>query len=582
MHDLNAKQRDAVLAENGPVLIVAGPGTGKTKTLTARIAHLLERGVPASRILALTFTVKSAREMRERVAALTGLTKLSTISTFHALGHKLLRENSNQATLEFVSEAGRLGIIRELPRPQELKALSVRELALLLSRFKGEADPDRSSAIAHLTDAYQAELTDRNLLDYDDLLYRAQTLLATDETARIAWRSRYDHILIDEFQDTSELQWRLIHQIRGTDSVFVIGDPKQSIYGFRGAGAGMFDRFREDFPQRQDVALDVNYRSDKAIVTLASAIFGGADTLKPWSTAVGEVRTVQTLNEFSEADFVLTQIEEGIGGSDLLKVSAESKGRRLRDFAVLYRTHQAARTIQRRLQESGIPHQVVGEGSPYEEPHIQLIVDVLRWFAGGEVPRAKKWSHAQLATRLAAVDRSLAVSVLAAAVAEALGCMTDPKARVSVQQLIGGLVRFDAQEDGLIRCLEYFDQIAEEDFYDHDAEAVTLMTIHASKGLEFPHVILIAAEEGILPNIRKTKETDFEEEKRLFYVAATRAQQQLDIVYAQKRGGEDRAMSRFVAELDQSVLPRQDDPALPQLQKKLQKREQKRRQATLF
>lgn len=581
MSDLNDQQRRAVEAQDGPVLIVAGPGTGKTKTLTARIAFLLQRGVKPADILALTFTVKAASEMRERVTALLDGGNPPDISTFHSLGHRLLKDLEPGRELRFVDEVMRQAIIRELPRPVEFKSFTTREVALAISRQKGALGNQTDSASQKLLAHYQAALDDAGLIDYDDLLYRVYHELPAKPDVHRKWRRRYRYILIDEFQDTSELQWALIGLIRGNDNVFVIGDPKQSIYGFRGASAAMFDQFRQDFTEHTEVALEVNYRSDQSIVTLASAIFGGRDALKAHSSQAGEVQVVHTLNEYSEADYVLARIEEGIGGSDLLKAGGEGSSR-FRDFAVLYRTHQVAKTLQRRLQDSGIPFQVVGEGSPYEQPDVQAVVGALAWLGGGELPKVKEFSVAQAEALLRDIDARQPVSKLAEQVIDALNLAAKDANRQRLNQFVSTLVRFDQRENGLRAALDYVGKLSQADFYDPEADMVTLMTIHASKGLEFRHVIVLAAEEGALPNIRKTVPTDFDEEKRLFYVAVTRARHKLDIIYASKRAGEPRELSRFVRELDEKVLPRIEDPANANLQKKLHRREQKARQATLF
>jgi DNA helicase-2/ATP-dependent DNA helicase PcrA len=578
MNKLNEKQRQAVESGEGPIVIVAGPGTGKTKTLTARIAHLVQHGVDPEKILALTFTVKAAREMHERVELL--VDKVPPISTIHALGYQVLRGAEPDKVLAFISEGDRLALLKSLTRPKELSSLPARDLALAISNAKGSVGEIRP-ALKSVLKQYQAALAEKGLVDFDDLLYRAHDLLNHSPSLQKTWQQKYSYILIDEFQDTSELQWQLIKLILGNDNILVIGDPKQSIYGFRGASADMFAVFRQDFPDCTEITLDINYRSAQKIVAIASAMFPGKDALSAYSKEQGSVRAIRTMNELSEADLVLSLIEQGIGGSDLLKASVESGGRRFRDFAILYRTHQAARTVQRKLHDSGIPFQVVGEGSPYEQPDIQAIIGALLWFARGEqVPVVKGFSEGQVRTLLEGIDVAQPVSHVAQAVADAFAFGGDDHKRQRVSQFIGTLVRFDRQ--GLETCADYFEQIRDNDFYDPQADAVTLLTIHASKGLEFSHVILIAAEEGILPHIRKTAETDFDEERRLFYVAVTRAKDQLDIVYAKKRGNEPREVSRFVAELSPEVLPREDDPQAAQLEKKLRRREQKARQSTLF
>ncbi len=580
---LNVQQRQAVEDGDGPVLIIAGPGTGKTKTLTARIVHVLQTGqAKHDRILALTFTVKAAREMSDRVAQQMGQRQLPDILTFHALGFRLLQDQDKDEQITFITEADRLSLIKQLARSQAFKGTPARELSLAISKQKG-ALHSQDGPIMSLVQAYNAELAARKQRDFDDLLGQAHELLKQDHALRRTLQARYEYILIDEFQDTSELQWELIRLIRGNDNVFVIGDPKQSIYGFRGAGAGTFDRFRADFPRHKSVTLQTNYRSARRIVAVANQIF---PTLEPLQASVaedGEVLAIETLNEYSEADLVLETIEQGIGGSTLL-TAGESKGQRFRDFAVLYRTHHIAKTLQQRLHDSGIPFQVVGEGSPYEQPEVRAVIGSLKWLQRrDQLPSIKGYRSAQIETLLGQIDIAQPVSEVVLAIITVFALAgDDSRKQQRLEQLRSTLVRFDSRDDSLERSLTYFEQLEQSEFYDPEADAVTLLTIHASKGLEFSHVMLLAAEEGIVPYIRKSVPSDIPEEQRLFFVAVTRAKQQLHMLHARKRGGEEQKLSRFVACLPETVVSRTTDPNVDKLKKKLHRRQQKARQTTLF
>jgi len=579
---LNKQQRDAVENGDGPVLIVAGPGTGKTKTLTSRIAYLLSsRKAQPHEILALTFTVKAAREMRERVAELIpGNTQ--DIMTFHALGRRILQEHTPGAPTEFISESERLALIRRLAKSQSLKGMTARELSLAVSKQKGSVSP-ADDALAKLVTAYNNELRAQHLLDFDDLLSQTHGLLRGNDALRKQLQTVYRYVLIDEFQDTSELQWTIVELLRGNDNVFVIGDPKQSIYSFRGAGAEMFEHFRATFPDSKTITLQTNYRSAARIVELANQVYPHDKPLEAFSKEAGHVQAMQTLNEYSEADLVLAIIEQGIGGSTMLN-AGESKGRHFKDFAVLYRTHHSAKIVQQRLHDSGIPVQIVGEGSPYEQPEVQAVIGSLKWLLRhDQLPDITGFSAAQVQALLQNSDAARPVSALAEKLVKTFGLEADSAARrARLGQFVSTLVRFDSQPDGLLRCIEYIEQLEQTDFYDPQADSVTLLTIHASKGLEFTHVILIAAEEGTLPLVRKTVAPNIAEERRLFYVALTRAKQQLDITYVKKRSGEQQHVSRFVTEVSEHFLPRVVDPQLAQLEKKLYRRQQKNRQATLF
>ena len=578
LRDANQQQKRAITSSYGPVAIIAGPGTGKTKTLTTRIAYLIGQGVKPQSILALTFTNKAAQEMRDRVGVF-AKESAPTIATFHALCLDILRHAEPDLPLVFATDVERAAALKKV-LPAGMKA---RDLGLAISRHKGETISD-DATISRIAQAYDHELSRRGLLDFDDLLRRVYALLQTDGALKQALNSRYQHILIDEFQDTNDVQWRIVQLLRGSDSVFVIGDPKQSIYSFRGAGQDMFERFRADFSSSRVITLDTNYRSQRAIVALANTIFPEASQLRAHASQAGVVRVTRTVNEYGEADLVLHTIEQGIGGSNLQNASVESLGRSFRDFAVLYRTHHAARTLQRRLQESGIPYQVVGEGSPYEHPDIQAIIGALRWMRDNtQALDIRGFTSVQAHAVLQGIDTGQPVSRVATEVLQALALDdADTDRQVRLKQFLGTLVRFDALPDGVQAYLRYIDQLAENEFYDPLADAVTLLTIHASKGLEFTHVMLLAVEDGTLPLARKSGDVNIEEEKRLFYVAATRAKQQLDILHVDKRAGQLTQISRFIRDIPERMLPRHEDPASEQIRKRIQKRQFKARQTTLF
>jgi len=572
LEQLNEQQRLAVQAGDGPLMIIAGPGTGKTKTLTARIAHLVASGrAKPEQILALTFTNKAAEEMRQRVTEQIGsaCTILPTIATFHALCHELLNAN-----LTFVTDVQRLQIIKQVQRSAVHRGLSVRELGLLISRAKNMTDIDDED-VKNLVQAYNAGLAERGLHDFDDLLLKTRELLLHDQAARERVRRRFTQILVDEFQDTNRLQYALLQLVRGHENIYVIGDPLQSIYGFRGASGDIFAKFREDFPQHQAVTLATNYRSAPEIVGVSNALFKEAEYLEAHTAHSGMVRAVRVLNEHSEAHWVVNEIQQAIGGGDLLRAVSDDQRhthRRLSDFAVLYRSRRAAQTIQKVLGESGLPFQVVGEGSPYDQPPVQAVIALLRAAMNGQLPELEGFPAAQqrLLRDMITDARDAMPHALAAKLLAGLGFEPTPE----LQQLVNTLSRFQ----DLAAAVGYFDDIAEQAFYDPNADAITLLTIHASKGLEFPVVFLIGAEQGILPHDR----ADIDEEKRLFYVAVTRAKERLDIVYTTKRAGHPAQLSAFAVELPDGVLPKIDDPHLADDRRRAQKRQAKRSQQRLF
>jgi superfamily I DNA/RNA helicase len=534
MDELNDEQLRAVEAGDGPVAVIAGPGTGKTKTLVARIEYLIKsKRADPDEILALTFTKKAAEEMQDR------LESSVKVSTFHGLCFEILDEDK-----PFVSEAERLAVIKDLKKPRTLKSLSARELGLAISRAKNSTETPEID-LGKVVGDYNKALAKLNVRDFDDLLVDARELLKK-EKSKLLWR----YILVDEFQDTNSLQYEILKLILDGNNLFVIGDPNQSIYGFRGASGSIFERFKDDFKDVTKVTLSANYRSMSAVVGLANAIFGTSD-LQAKSKESGRVRTVEVLNEYGEAHWVIAEIQKAIGGGDLQRaVSDDERGshRRLSDFAVLYRSRPAASALQKLMNESGLPYQIVGDGSPYEKSEIQAVIERLRGLDDQTTP--------------------------AAAAAEGIIAGLNLPSGRDLQQFIATLVRFGTTA----AALKYLDKIAEQGFYDSEADAITLLTIHASKGLEFPVVFLIGVEEGTLPSGRG----DEAEEKRLFYVAVTRARERLEITHARNRGGQPAQPSRFLRQAPVDILPRLIDPAIPDQLRRIQKSALRRSQQSLF
>lgn len=585
MSGLNTQQKQAVTAPEGPALIVAGPGTGKTKTLTTRIAYVLEvLGADPSEIVALTFTNKAAREMNTRLRTLVGLhAPLPKVTTFHALGHALLQANDH-TPYTLISEPERMQLIRGLSKPATFKGMHTRELSLLISRTKTTQGVVPDTSLQELTTRYEKAMTEHGWRDFDDLLCQAYQLLECDETLR----PQYKYIFIDEFQDTNELQYAFLRLLGTGDGLFAIGDPNQSIYAFRGADGDMFRRFQADFPHARVIELSVNYRSKPEIVAVGNALFPEAPQLQAWQTEPGVVRTVRTLNEYSEAAYIVSAVTQGIGGSDMLS-AADGGNHQPRDYAVVYRTHRIGKIVERALAESGIPYQVAGEGSPYERPDIAAVIGVLRYMQqpdkfGREKLAAlavlQTFRQTQLTALLAELPdpEGMAVCEIALQIA-AIFSLGQGSGLQDLQQFFGTLVQFGKD---LGACLAYIDKLAETEFYDPNVNAVTLLTIHASKGLEFMHVFVCAVEEGVIPKLVKDKDDTIEEERRLLYVAATRAQECLEILYATTRMGTPATMSRFIGELPEAVLPRTTDPQMVTLERRLKKRLQKRAQESLF
>jgi superfamily I DNA/RNA helicase len=590
--ELNAQQRPAVEAGDGPLVIVAGPGTGKTKTLTARIAHLVQtEHVQPDRILALTFTNKAAQEMQSRVLARlsqdaaadkTAAGQKPLIATFHALAHVLL-DLPEKAKL--IDNIERLVILQQIKDGKQVKHMNVRDIGLTISRAKNQAgDHHVDAKTKALVEAYNAELRTHDSYDYDDLLIWLHESLGEVEFRKKA--QRFDHILVDEFQDTNELQYDIVRRLNRTDNLFVIGDPLQSIYGFRGANAQIFDRFMADFPQAARVRLTTNYRSAPEIVRLSGAIFPDMPVLTAHRSDPGKAQVIDVLNEYGEADWIVHEIERQVGGSDMLRSSQHhdnSSQRTFDSFAVMSRTHAGVLTVRAALEKSGIPYQVVGEGSPYLEPHAAAIIQSFAYLTDfAPAPSVRKLTSAQVARLLDPLKpfaHKEPLTALAAQITDILK-LADDKNKATVRQFANTLVRYNDMPTGVY--VQHVRTLAEQEFYDPAAGAVTLLTIHAAKGLEFPVVFLAGAEEGSLPLTHKGLIADVEEEKRLFYVAVTRARDELYILHARTRRAATRELSSFVAVLPPDVLERVRDPAMDAQLKRIKKRAQKRAQGSLF
>jgi len=369
----------------------------------------------------------------------------------------------------------------------------------------------------------------------------------------------------------------------------VIGDPRQSIYGFRGASGGVFERLATDFPEARQVTLTLNYRSAPELVAVGNAVFGEEARLEAVRTDPGQARVMEVLNEYQEAAWVVDQIEAGVGGTGMLAASGdEPEAASFRDYAVVYRTHRAAATLTRRLAESGLPYQVAGEGSPYERPEIRDVVTALEQLVGAEAAASTGVSGSEF---LAADDPGGAwlwddvrplvgqasVAELVRVIAERIGGFDEPAKRQELAQLAAVMVRFGSDARAAVR---YLAELRESDYYDPVAEAVTLTTIHAAKGLEFEHVFVLGAEEGLLPHARPgAGPADVDEEQRLFYVAVTRAKRRLDVLHARERGGRAARVSRFVRGLPAERLV---DPDLAKQERKRTLARVKRAQGTLF
>ena len=546
--DLDPDQHRAVETVAGPLLVVAGPGSGKTRTLTHRIAHLVtSHAVHPARCLAITFTRRAAGEMRDRLRVLLpDAWEQVPLHTFHSLGLSILREHHNAAGLQrgfrVASEAERIQLLRDALDISERRA---RSRLSAISHARRTRASSRDAPLGEVFEAYESAMESRNLCDFDDLVIRAADALESDPAIRARYRQRHRWVSIDEYQDVDEQQVRLVKQLVGPDgNICAIGDPDQAIYGFRGADVRFFSEFRQDFPGAGVVRLTRNYRSDRNIVALSSQVIarsGSASSSVPVAEDPPELVTIhEAPTEKAEAEFVVQTLERILGGHSFFSIdsgrSEDAEGRdfSFSDFAVLYRTDAQVPALVEALRRSGMPFQHRSHHRLLDHPGVAAAVDVLR-----ESPRP-----GPVREQLEAV------------------CLGDGRRDAQMLEACE-LLRPAAVVCGedLERFLSDLALGTEADTWDPRADRISLLTLHASKGLEFPVVFIAGCESGLLPlTWGKASREVLDEERRLFYVGVTRARRKLFLCRAGKRlwRGKRRELppSPYLADIEEQLLER--------------------------
>jgi len=519
LSQLDDDQRPAAETVDGPLLIVAGPGSGKTRTLTYRIAHLIaERSVAPEACLAITFTRRAAAEMRERLAALLpDRAEQVAIHTFHSLGLSILREHASAAGLHrgfgVASEAERAALIAET---LGLGASKAERLLRAISKEKRTHGRAREGS----SEAYSRALAMRSWIDFDDLVALPVRALTEDPTLAARYRNRWRWISVDEFQDVDEQQYRLLKLLAPpAANLCVIGDPNQAIYGFRGADASCFERFRQDYPAARAMHLRRNYRSTGTIVTAAAQVIASSPN-QPIAEMVRDMHeriAVQTApTERAEAESVVKAIEAMIGGHSFFSIDsgrairAPESQRSFADFAVLYRTEAQAAALCEALERSGIPYKRNSHRPLMDEPAVQALLEEL----------GKDGEGTTLADELRAA-------------AERLAQRGDAGAMIALQRLVALAETWGNDRVGIKDAAAL---TTDAEFWDARADRVSLLTLHAAKGLEFPVVFIVGLENGLLPlHWDAADEAAMAEERRLFYVGMTRAKDRLILSHARQR-----------------------------------------------
>ena len=642
LFDLNPEQEQAVRTTEGPLLILAGAGTGKTRVITARVAYLIAQGVEPEQVLAVTFTNKAANEMRERLAAIIEpeQARRVTMSTFHALCMRILRQDIERLgykkNFAIYDEGDTNGLIKKIitrtaARDEKLDP-GVAKALISKAKNNGWSAPEGDESLLGAVFArYQAELKTLNAVDFDDLLLLAVKLLNEHPEVRVRWTRRYRYLMVDEFQDTNRLQLELVSLLARSPeagpevrpNVAVVGDDDQSIYGWRGAEVSNILEFEAHFPDPVVIKLEQNYRSTTAILSTANSLIRNNPRRRPkklWSAVEGggKVRILQMPDDRQEAEFIAQEIDQRIA----------NEGLKHEDFAVLYRMNAQSRSIEQNLRELRIPYRVVGGKSFFDAREIKDFLAYASCLldANDDVSLLRIINTPARGIGATLVERATEASIRKRCSvygilqdAEFLGELSS-RARQSVEAFVSLLDRFETrmcepladqavvlrefiEETGYLgelqrtcktpeeavkregklremlrwfeeRCAEKKDglreflddmllrQEQESEEEEDKGRGVTLITLHAAKGLEYPHVYLVGLEEGLLPHDRSKMEGTVDEERRLLYVGITRARQSLSLSWCRNRlkyGSLAPCMiSSFAKELDPEWVEHRD------------------------
>ncbi len=576
-YGLNQEQWQAVTAQESAIAVIAGPGTGKTRTLVYRIIYLIEQcGVPPAHITAVTFTNKAAREMRERLQAHFSdkrTVKKITIGTFHSICLHLLSQRGRKPILldEFTARA----LAKEVIQRTKLSHWSANDLLLEISRIKNGLPADGKELPKEIVEAYRAELEKYGACDFDDLLLEA--LRTSQETAE----SCFSYLLVDEFQDSNDIQLQLIRAwARDSKSVFVIGDPDQSIYGFRGSQAQCFAQFQALFTPVRTVSLLHNYRSTPEIIGSAVSVISSGRTpehrlLEPHKDPGQKVRLLEADTAFAEALFVAKEINRLVGGLGMLEAQTRTKQSATKqdaiygfsDLAILYRTHRQADVLEQCLIQEGIPYRIAGKDDFLSEPLVRKTLAFFRCLSNpadtvsllhlvlAESPESLPSLQRLLAEYRKGEQMYSSLLELAEQILprhpislwenlqryEPLVKRDKPgklmerwitengyEADSSMDRLYHTAVSYETLTDFLQNLmLGQEGDVVRSGSKTYASDAVSLMTLHGSKGLEFPVVFLCGLTDGLLPFHREGMPCEEAEERRLFYVGMTRAQEEL-------------------------------------------------------
>lgn len=600
LKDLNQKQKEAVETISGPVLVVAGPGSGKTKTLTHRIAYLISKGARPRDILAVTFTNKAAEEMRSRVIKLLATSsrgsQLPLIGTFHSICARILRHEAYTLgytpNFTIYDEEDALKLVKNIEQdlsldikqfsPPKIRAIisSLKDTLVYPDDYEIEAEGPFYKEVHKIYTEYERRLKKQNAMDFDDLLMKTVELFRENPEVLLRYQSRFKYVLIDEFQDTNLSQYKIANYLaKRHKNLYCIGDLDQSIYSFRGADYRNILRFEEDWPDAKLITLEQNYRSSQNILDTATSIISLNPNRKEknlW-TKNGRGETVaikEAEDEIAEGEFIISQIERHV----------RERGLGLKDFVVLYRTNAQSRAIEESFLRSGYPYKIIGGIKFYQRKEVKDILAVLRLCLNkddimaqyrlsdiptkflisnskflvspptGDVPRGhnQKPSKTQIIQNLIRDFMEKSTNLKLTEFLEYIikstgfeqffrdGTEKGEERWDNVRELLSVSLKYDGQriELAMRQLIEEAALAQETDDMQYEKDLITLMTLHAVKGLEFPVVFITGCEQGLLPHSRAlfgVNQDDLEEERRLCYVGVTRAKEKLYLLFARRR-----------------------------------------------
>ncbi len=636
---LNAPQREAIRYLDGPCLVLAGAGSGKTRVITHKIAHLInECGLSPNNIAAITFTNKAAKEMQERVAHIMGGRTPSglTLCTFHALGVRIIRQEAAHCGLKpqfsILDASDTVQIVSDVAGESD-KGIA-KQMQWQISSWKNAmispdeaaqlADNEIASVAAQLYREYERTLRAYQAVDFDDLISLPVRLFEEHPEVRERWQNRLRYLLVDEYQDTNRAQYRLLKLLSGVRGAFTaVGDDDQAIYAWRGADVENLKLLQQDYPKLKVIKLEQNYRSSRRILAAANTVIANNAKLfdkRLWSEhGTGDQVVVTNCRDAEhEAEWVTTKI-----------VAHKFEHRtRFKDYAILYRGNHQARIIEQQLRNNRIPYVMSGGQSFFDKGEIRDLIAYLRLLVNENddlafiraITTPRRGIGASTLEALGAYAGKRHIGLFAAVFEEGVTQHLNAKQLQGVQEFAGfinrlqyraprepaaqlledllGAIQYEAwlfehcgtreaeskwnnvrdfvgwlgkkgTEEGknLLELTQTIALISMLDKEDPDFDGVQMATLHASKGLEFPHVFLVGVEEGLLPHQSSVDEDKIEEERRLMYVGITRAQRSLNITWCERRksGREFRACepSRFIAEMGEDIKTNDRKTAVP-------------------